>query len=199
VGENADQVGVEYRLPLSGSDTTGHQMISGPVAASGTAQMVVTQGAQPVVLADAGAFSVTPQPSRPAAGALQPLAALYVGPARALVIELVVSRSLYDSVRTDPGAAIVRDLRLTNVARQVRLIPRDSVPLDKVKVLEPVGDSGTVELQFLVPWDGMDDAGTTMGDAVTLQALFGLMTHSNGVPVVLGWAKWKTRVQLGMR
>jgi hypothetical protein len=193
LGQGADQVGVEYRLPWSGRDTTGRP-ISGPVAASGTAQLVATQGTQQGVLADAGAFSVAPPPSRPASSGLQPLAAMYVGQAGALVIELVVSRSLYDSVRTDPGAAIVRDLRLSNAARQVRAISRDSVPLVKAKVSEPVSGGGGVELQFIVPWDGKDDAGNSMGDAVTVQALFGLMTHSNGLPVVVVWAKWRTRL-----
>ena len=197
LGQDADQVGVEYRVPWNSRDSTG-QPIAGPVAASGTAQLVATQGGVQGVIADAGVVQVTPEPSRPAS-ALRPRSALFIGPANALVIELLVRRTLYDSLQSDTAAAIVRDLRISNLTGQVRAISRDSVPLVQAKRFEPAADSGSVGLQFLVPWDGKDDAGNDMGDTVTVQALFGLQIHDNGQPLLVGEARWKARVRLTPR
>jgi hypothetical protein len=196
LGENATQVAVEYRVPWDRRDSSGTPA-AGPVTATGTAQVVSTEGQQQGVLADAGTVQVIPELNRPVVRAVAPRSISYTsGAAGALDVALVVSRPLFNGVQSDSAAGIVREFRINNLTRQTRVIPSDTTRLRDVRVVAMPTDTESVGLEFSVPWDGNDAAGMPMGDVVTVQAQFSLLRHNNGQALLLGNITWKTRVRL---
>jgi len=196
LGESATQVAVEYRVPWHGRDSSGTP-VAGPVTATGTAQVVSTEGQQPGVLADAGSVQVTPEPIRPVPRAVRPRSIVYIGgQPGALEIELVVNRPVFTAVLSDSAGGVVREFRINNLTSQTRIIPSDTIRLRDLSVFEMAADTTSVGLRFSVPWDGKDDSGAPMGDVVTVQARFSLLRHDDGQPMLQGDVRWKTRVRL---
>lgn len=196
LGESATQVVVEYRVPWDGRDSSG-TTVTGPVTATGTAQVVSTEGPQPGVLADAGGFRVAPEPVRAVSRAVRPQSIVYVaGQPGALEVKLVASQSAFTGVQNDSAGGIVRAFRINNLTGQTRIIPGDTTWLRDTRMFAISADSESVGLAFSVPWDGNDDAGTPMGDVVTVQATFSLLRHDARQPILLGDITWKTRVRL---